>query len=244
MRFCNVKTEAQQDIQSLHRMRNLLIQQRTAVANQLRGILAEYGTVIPQGINHLRKNLEMVLGNNTNDMSSPILSSLLQMKKHFEHLDEMIAFYDNKIETLFNTNETCKSLEKIPGVGLLGASILAAVLGNGLAFKNGRHFAAFLGLTPRQHSSGEKEHLLGISKGGDTYIRTILTHGARSVLIWVNKKTNHPNKWLKDLYTRRGLNKAVVAMANKIARTAWAIVAKNVDYDSNYKHVINGVVVS
>ena len=235
MRFCAVKTEAQQDMQSVHRIRSLLIQQRTALSNQIRGLLAEYGVTIPQGINHLRKCLAEILGDNPANMSALILHCLIDLYEHFKHLDEKIEAFNQKIGVLFKSDETCKRLEKIPGVGILGATILAAVLGNGSAFKNGRHFAAFLGLVPKQHSSGGKDRLLGISKGGDTYIRTLLIHGARSVLIRVDKKTDNQSRWLKNLALRRGNNKTAVAWANKMARMAWALVYKNAEYDSNYK---------
>jgi len=238
MRFCDVKTEAQQDVQSVHRIRSLLIQQRTALSNQIRGLLAEYGIVIPKGISNTRRCLPEILGNNLNNLSGLMLDCLLELNNSFRQLDERIAFYNKKIELLFKENEVCKRLEKIPGIGELGATILASVLGNGSAFKNGRHFAAFLGLVPRQHSSGGKAKLLGISKGGDTYIRTLLIHGARAVLRWVNKKTDNQSIWIKNLVTRRGKNKAAVALANKIARIAWAVIHENTEYNPNYKPII------
>lgn len=234
MRFCNVKTEAQQDIQSIHRLRSLVIEQRTALANQVRCVLAEYGIAIAKGVSKLRKYLEIILSDNPNNMSPEMLGVLLEAKEHFQNLDKKIAFYDERIEALFNSNEACKRLETIPGIGKLGATILASVLGNGSAFKNGRHFAAFLGLVPKQHSSGGKERLLGISKGGDTYIRTLLIHGARAVILWAGKKTDKLSMWVKNLVLRRGKNKAAVALANKIARIAWAVIYANTDYDTNY----------
>jgi Transposase and inactivated derivatives len=233
MRFCNVKTQEQQDIQSVHRIRSLLIQQRTALSNQIRGLLAEYGIAVPQGVARLRKHLVEIFGNNSENISELMLGCLAEMYEHFTQLDKKIIAYDKKIELLFNNNEVCKKLEKIPGVGKLSATILASVLGNGAAFKNGRHFAAFLGLVPRQHSSGGKNCLLGISKGGDNYIRKLLVHGARAVILWCNKKTDAQSIWLKNLVIRRGKNKTAVALANKIARVAWAIVYGNVEYNAN-----------
>lgn len=239
MRFCDVKTEAQQDMQSVHRIRSLLIQQRTALANQMRGLLAEYGIAIPQGINRIRKAVEEVLSDNPNNMSAIALNCIREAYEHFKMLDEKIIFYDKKIESIFKKDETCKRLGKIPGIGKLGATILASVLGNGATFKNGRHFAAFLGLVPKQHSSGGKERILGISKRGDTYIRTLLIHGARAVLLWVSKKTDSKSMWLKNLVARRGKNKTAVALANKIARISWAVVHANTEYDPNYRREIN-----
>lgn len=238
MRFCDVKTETQQDMQSVHRIRSLLVQQRTALANQIRGLLAEYGTIIPQGPSNIRKKLPEILGENPNNISGLMLSCFLRLYENFKSLDEEITVYDKKIEALFENDETCKRLKTIPGIGVLGATILASTLGNGSLFKNGRHFAAFLGLTPKQHSSGGKELLLGISKGGDTYTRTLLIHGARAVLLWVNKKTDPQSMWLKSLLIRRGKNKTAAALANKMARTAWALVNESTEYAPNHKQKV------
>ena len=238
MRFSLVKTEAQQDMQSIHRIRSLLIQQRTAMSNQIRGLLSEYGVVIPKGIRYIKNRLAEILGDNPKNMSWLVLEGLLVLYENFKQLDEKITRCDEAIEKMFKTNETCKKLSKIPGVGKLGATILASTLGNGAAFRNGRHFAAFLGLTPKQNSSGGKERLLGISKGGDTYIRTLLIHGARSVLLWMKKKTDHQSKWLKSLVMRRGKNKTAVALANKIARVSWALVHGDAEYIPNHKPAI------
>jgi transposase len=242
MRFCGVKTEEQQDMQSLHRIRSLLIQQRTALASQIRGLLGEYGIAIPQGIINLRKCLAEILGDNPKNMSSLILGCFLQLSEYFNKLDKEIAVYDEKIESLFKCNKTCKKLAKIPGIGKLGATMLASILGNGSGYKNGRHFAAFLGLVPKQHSSGGKERLLGISKGGDTYMRTLLIHGGRAVLRWIEKKTDGQSLWLKKLIMRRGHNRAAVALANKIARIAWAIVYRDSEYDAKFKLVLKNKV--
>lgn len=235
MRFCLVKTTIQQDMQSIHRIRSLLIQQRTAMSNQIRGLLAEYGIAIPKGINYIKKHLAEILGDNPKNMSFLILEGLSVLYENFNQLQEKISRCDGEIEKIFKTNETCKKLSTIPGVGKLSATILASTLGNGAQFKNGRHFAAFLGLTPRQHSSGGKERLLGISKGGDKYIRSLLVHGARAVLLWIKKKNDNQAKWLKNLVIRRGKNRATVALANKIARVAWALVHGNTQYVVNHK---------
>jgi transposase len=241
MRFCNIKTESQQDMQSVHRIRSLLIQQRTALVNQIRGLLAEYGIIAAKEIANIRKVLVDVLGNNPNNMSALILTCIVELKTTLGEFDKKIEFYDSKIEELFAGNDTCKRLEKIPGIGILSATILASVLGNGSSFKNGRHFAAFLGLVPKQHSSGGKEVILGISKGGDTYIRTLLIQGAKAVLRWVDKKEVLKNDklrtWLKNLKVRTHGNIAAVALANKIARISWAVVYENTGYNSNYKLV-------
>lgn len=235
MRFCEVKTEEQQDMQSVHRIRSLLIQQRTALANQIRGLLLEYGVAIPQGISYIHSELPLILGNNPNNFGSLILGCLSELYERFNYLDQKIVAYDKKIQGLFKNNETCRRLEKIPGIGVLGATILASVLGNGGGFKNGRHFAAFLGLTPKQHSSGGKNRLLGITKGGDTYIRSLLIHGARTVILHANSKTDKLSKWANSLRLRKGYNKAAVALANKIARIACAVLKEDNNYNTNYK---------
>ncbi len=234
MRFGEVKTEEQQDVQSTHRIRSQLIHQRTALANSARGLLAEYGIAISQGINNLRKNLPEILGENKYNLNYLMLINIQEMYEDLVHLDKKIKRYNNLIEDIFEKNEECKKLAGIPGVGKLGATILASVLGNGAGFKNGRHFAAFLGLVPRQHSSGNKQKLLGISKGGDTYIRTILIHGARAVLRVVEKKTDRQSDWLKNLKARSNAKVSAVAMANKMARVAWAIVKENCSYQPDY----------
>ena len=234
MRFGEVKTEEQQDIQSTHRIRSQLIGQRTALVNMVRGLLSEYGIIIAKGVEKVRKYLPIILGKNETNLNPLMLMNIQESYESLVRLDEKIESYNRIIEDVFKKNEVCKRLIEIPGVGKLSATILAAVLGNGAGFKNGRHFAAFLGLVPRQHSSGNKEKLLGISKGGDTYIRTLLIHGGRAALIYAAKKHDKQSNWLKTLKARSGNNVTAVAMANKIARTAWALVYGNCSYNANY----------
>ncbi len=237
MRFCDVKTEAQQDMQSIHHARSLLMQQRTAVINQLRGLLSEYGIVFAKGSTNVRKNLLEILDENKGKMSEFIISTINNLHTHLVNLENQIAIFDDKIKEVAKNNESCQLLATIPGVGILGSTILAAMLGNGAPFKNDRHFAAYLGLTPKQHSSGGKERLLGISKAGDTYVRTLLIHGARAVLRWIDKNSNKRDintVWIKSVLIRKGNNKAAVALANKIARIAWALVHTNQAYNANY----------
>jgi transposase len=176
------------------------------------------------------------LENNECNLNPLMMRNIQELYENLIFLDEKIERYNKIIDGLFAGNKVCERLTKIPGIGKLGATILGAVLGHsGSGFKNGRHFAAFLGLVPRQHSSGNKEKLLGISKVGDTYIRTILIHGARAVLAHAHKKTDTTSTWLKNLKMRKGSNVAVVAMANRMARTAWALVHENTEYIPNYK---------
>jgi transposase len=234
MIFGDVKTEEQQDIQSTHRIRSEFVYQRTALVNQIRGILAEYGIVIAQGVSNVRKHLPLILGNNEKNLGRLMLMNIHELYQSLVFLDEKIERYNQVIEEIFKQNDVCKRIGEIPGIGVLGATILAAALGNGSRFKNGRHFAAFLGLTPKQHSSGGKEQLLGISKGGDTYIRTLLIHGARAVIKVADKKDDTTSKWLKKLKSSSGFNKAAVALANKNARIAWALVSGECGYVKNH----------
>lgn len=235
MKFSEVKNEEQQDVQSTHRIRSRLISQRTALANQIRGLLAEYGIIIPKGIGNISKHLPRIIGNNEGDFSGLMLGNLISLHEDFMYLNKKLAIYDEKIDIVFKSNEVCQRLKKIPGVGRIGATILAAVLGNGAGFKNGRHFAAFLGLVPKQHSSGDQKVLLGISKGGDTYIRTVLIHGARAAVRCSKGKDDPHSKWINHLKTRAANNVTAVALANKMARIAWAIVRGNGDYNPNHK---------
>jgi transposase len=239
MRFCHIKTIEQQDVQSIHRIRQLLVAQRTGLANQARGLIAEYGIAVPKGVTKIRQKIAEILGENPYDMSALLLQGLAMLYEEFENIDNQITACEKQISELFKKSETCQRLETIPGIGELTATILATVLGNGSNFKNGRHFAAFLGLVPKQHSSGGKERLLGISKGGDTYIRTLLIHGARTVLLWVKNKTDKRSMRLKDLLARKHKNIVAVALANKMARMAWALARYNVEYDPNHKHAIS-----
>lgn len=237
MTFGDVKTEMQQDMQSTHRIRSMLIRERTALGNQTRGLLAEYGIIIPKGISHVRERLVKILGDNESNLSKLMLKNIQELYAGLVELDAKIKCYEDLIDDLAKNSEVCQRLLEVPGVGNIGSTILAAALGNGSGFKNGRHFAAFLGLVPKQHSSGEKEKLLGISKQGDTYIRTILIHGARAVLEYAKKKKKEDKLsiWLKQIEARKGTNIAVVALANKNARTAWALVHGNCDYNPNFK---------
>jgi transposase len=233
-KFCQVKTEQQQDMQGTHRIRSQIIQHRTALANQIRGLLAEYGIIIPKGINNIRKILPEILDGNRDRLSQLMLINFEELYENLLYLDKKVEQYDKRIKSLFGKDELCKKLATIPGIGVLNATILSSILGNGSGFRNGRHFAAFLGLTPKQNSSGEKERLLGISKGGDTYLRTLLVHGARAVMLRVDKNKDKLSNWVRGLKTRNHSNVVAVALANKIARIAWAVSKFRTDYNPNY----------
>jgi len=230
MRFVTIKTIAQQDIQAVHRIRSELVKQRTAKGNQIRGLLTEYGVVINKRIDVLRNALPSILENTENNLSFDFRILLEELREDLIVLDERVSTLTEKINVLAKSNEDAQRLQKIPGVGPMTATAIISAVGDGKQFKCGRDLAAWLGLTPRQHSSGGKERLLGISKRGDAYLRTLLIHGARAVLRVSETKTDSLNCWLQNLCNRRNKNIAAVALANKNARIIWAILTKKTNY--------------
>ena len=230
MRFVTIKTVAQQDLQACHRIRSELVQQRTAKANQIRGLLAEYGIILGQRIDVLRKALPNLLEDAENALTGDFRVLLKGLQEDLQALDERVAVMDKRIQSLANNHPASKRLLEIPGIGPITATALISAVGDGKQFKKGRDMAAWLGLTPRQHSSGGKERLLGISKHGDAYLRTLLIHGGRSVLKVAANKDDPRSRWLQSLSERRHKNIAAVAVANKNARIAWALLTKDIDY--------------
>lgn len=230
MRFVTIKTVAQQDIQAVHRIRSELVKQRTAKGNQIRGLLAEYGVVVNKRIDVLRNALPSLIEDTENGLSADFRILLEELRQDLIALDERVLVLTGKINVLAKANEDALRLQQIPGVGPMTATAIISAIGDGKQFKCGRDLAAWLGLTPRQHSSGGKERLLGISKRGDAYLRTLLIHGARAVLRVSETKTDSLNCWLKNLCGRRNKNIAAVALANKNARIIWAILTKKTDY--------------
>lgn len=231
MRFVAVKTVAQQDVQAAHRIRSELVQQRTAKANQIRGLVGEYGLVAPTGIGQLRAALPRWLEDAENGLTDDFRVLLSGLAEDLRHLDERIVTVTERIERHAQTDPVAKRLMTLRGVGVLTASALAGALGDAQAFKCGRDFAASLGLTPRQHSTGGRDRLLGISKRGDSYLRTLLVHGARAALRWSEGREDHLSHWARQLADRKHVNVAVVALANKTARIAWAITRHDRAYD-------------
>src|SRR5512139_2819970 len=230
MRFVAIKTIAQQDIQAIHRIRSEQVKQRTAKVNQIRGLLAEYGIVVGRRVEVLRHALPQLLEEAENGLTADFRVLLDGLRHDLVMLDERVDDLDKKIKTLANNNPAAKRLQQIPGIGPMIATALVCAIGDGKQFKRGRDMAAWLGLTPRQHSSGGKDRLLGISKRGDAYLRTLLIHGARSVLNVAGKKDDPRSRWLQSLCSRRHKNIAAVALANKNARIAWALLSKETDY--------------
>lgn len=231
MRFVALKTAEQQDIQAAHRIREELVGQRTAKANQIRGLVGEYGVISPVGIHQLRKALPKWLEDAENGLSDTFRTLLNSLAEDLRYLDDRIKSLDEKISENVQKDPVARRLMTLRGVGPLTASALSGALGDGKAFRKGRDFAASLGLTPRQNSTGGRDRLLGISKRGDSYLRKLLVHGARAVLRHVDSKNDGLSHWLKCLANRKHINVATVALANKTARIAWALVANETAYD-------------
>jgi transposase len=233
MRFVCIKTVYQQDIKSIHCQRERLKGCRTALSNQVRGLLAEYGIVIDKGMIKLRKVLPTILEDVNNGLS-PIFKELLgNLYDELVHIDERLKVCEQTIVELNKASDATKRLQQITGIGPITASALYAEVGNAQQFKNGRHLAAWMGLVPKQHSSGGKDKLLGISKRGNAYLRTLLIHGARSALNVSTNKTDSVSTWVKALKARSGHHKACVALANKMSGICWAILAQNKEYRIN-----------
>lgn len=232
MRFVAVKTVEQQDIQAIHRMRSLAVERRTAQINQIRGLLLEYGIEVAQGRAAIQRRLPEILEDADNGLSARFRAELSGLAEELRHLNERVAHYDDQIEQIAHGDAQARALMTIPGLGAKGATALLAAVGDDpRLLKNGRGLAAWLGLVPRQHSTGGRDRLLGISKRGDVYLRNLLIHGARAVLRFVERKEDATSRWATALKARRHTNVAVVAMANKIARIAYAVMRTGTPYD-------------
>ena len=225
MRFVPSKDLEQQDVQSLHRIRSQTVARRTALANQIRGLLMEYGVIVPKGITYIRKEIPLILEDAENELTTMFRELLSELYDEMVHLDERIKKLEIKLAIVCAQNEACQRLLTIPGVGLLTATAMVAAIGDIRVFKNGRELAAWLGLVPRQHSTGGKPTLLGISKRGDSYLRTLLIHGGRTVVRVADKYQDRRNQWISNLDKRRGKNISAVAVANKNARISWALLS-------------------
>jgi transposase len=234
MRFVPLKTTEQQGVLAVHRARQGFVKARTAQANSIRGLLGEFGIVIPQGMSPLAKRVPEILEDGENGLSGSFRQLLQRLMEHLKELDRQVGELEREIQVWHRENEASCKLAKVPGIGPITASALVASVGDAKNFANGRQMAAWLGLVPRQHSSGGKPALLGISKRGDSYLRTLLVHGARSVVRYAEGKTNPAADWLKSLLARRNTNVAVVALANKNARIAWALLAHDREFRSDY----------
>jgi transposase len=236
MRFVPIKNVEQQSVLALHTVRQGFVKARTAQANQIRGLLAEFGLVIPQGIGHITKRVPELIEDASNELPGAFRLLVDRLLDHLKELDRQVSELEAQIVQWHRSSELSSKLVKIPGIGPITASALVATIGDAKNFDNGRQVAAWLGLVPRQHSSGGKQNLLGISKRGDCYLRTLLIHGARSVIHWESKKPDSCS-WLSGVLKRRNKNVAAVALANKNARMVWALLAHDRAYRADYVSV-------
>lgn len=230
MRFVAVKTIEQQDTQAVHRIRTGLLEQRTAKVNQIRGLVSEYGLVAPKQISHLRAVIPLWLEDAENGLTSQFRKLLNGVWADLLLLDQRLKELDQEIEFIAAADPVARRLQQLRGVGPMIATALLATVGDASQFKNGRQMAASLGLTPRQNSSGGKEKLLGITKRGDSHVRCLLIHGARSMINASKGKEDRLSQWVMRIATTRHPNIAAVAMANKTVRIAWAMIRSGADY--------------
>ena len=230
MRFVAPKTLAQQDLQNLHRVRQRWIATRTALVNQTRGLLAEYGLVLPRQVAAIRQHLPQLLDDPASLLTPLSRTTFRGLYEELVGLDERIRMIDRQLQTLGMGQEPCRRLMQIEGIGPVIATAMIAAVTDPTTFKNGRQLAAWLGLVTRQYSSGHTQRLLGISKRGDRYLRTLLIHGARSVVTRAGTKTDARSQWIQAKRQQRGMNRACVALANKNARIIWALLSKGESY--------------
>jgi transposase len=230
-RDAEAKDVNQQDIQALHRVRERLIGERTALVNEVHGLMHEYGIVMPKGVAKFRQAVVGKLEAEKDKLTPLSQEMFWKLVEEFAALEKQLAYYQEKLEALAATHPECQRLMTIPGIGPLSATALVAAVSDASAFKNGRQFAAWLGLVPRQYSTGGQARLLGISKRGDSYLRKLLIHGARATLRWVGRKTDRRSQWIRQLSERRGPNRTAVAVANKNARIVWALLTSHQVYE-------------
>jgi transposase len=230
MRFMPIKSAKQQAVLAVHRLRQGLVEERTALSNRLRGLLAEYGVVVGIGRQQLRRALPEILEDGSNAIPGIAREVFADAEQQLRELDVRINAYDRRIAALARASESIQRLMKIEGVGPVTATALIASVGDAKVFHNGRQFAAWLGLTPRQHSTGGKQRLGAMTKHGDVYLRTLLIHGARAVLRVTPKRSDAKSRWAESLRRRRPDNVAAVALAAKHARIIWALLAREQDY--------------
>jgi len=230
MRFVPIKSDEQLDLQSLHRVRERWVMRRTAVINQIRGLLLERGITIRKGRRYIEAALPGILEDADARLSRALRSLLAQLKLELDQMALRLEEADALIEQTVQENDACQRLVKIPGIGPVTATAVIAAIGNGAAFRKGREFAAWMGVVPREHSTGGKQKLLGISKRGNSYLRRLFVQCARAVLQQKTKQSPGLKAWLEKLTSRTHHNVAGVALANKLARMAWAVLATGEPY--------------
>lgn len=229
-KFVAIKTIEHQDMQSILRVRERLISNRVSLSNQIRGLLLEYGIVIPKGFKDLKLKLNELLDATDCQLTCLMKEVIEDTYDEFKELSERIATYDKKIEVINRQNEFCTLLRTIPGIGPISAMALYASMGNGSQFKNGREMAAHIGLVPKQHSSGDRQLLLGITKKGNADLKELLVHGARSVVRTAPKKNDKRSDWINKLAMKKHSNVVATAVANRTARIAWAVLQSRKPY--------------
>ena len=230
MRFVQPKNKDQQDVQLIHRVRNRLVGRRTSLSNQIRGLLAEYGIIIPEGIRNVRKQLPAILENAESELSLVALEIFRQQYDELVDMDTCINGLTKQLTVLSNQQNRCRQFKTVFGIGPMTSTALFSVMGDPGHYRNGREFAAFLGLVPRQVSTGGKTILRGISKRGDCQVRTLLIQGAQAALSKMHHRDDRLSRWANRLKARRGHNIAAVALANKLARICWSIAANNTEF--------------
>jgi len=230
MKFVPTKNEEQQDIQALHRARSRLVNHRTALISQMRGLLLDRGIAIGVSINRARRAIPEILADQDNDLTDMAREIIAELYEFLAQIDLRVKAFDRRIEAVFRANAACQRIARICGVGPKTATAVIASVGDGREFKNGRHLAAWMGLVPRQHSSGSRQILMGISKRGDQHLRTLLVHGARAVVRVAVNRTDPMSRWINELRERRGVNRTIVAVANKNARIIWAMLRHDMEF--------------
>jgi transposase len=233
MHFVPIKTDEQLDLQALHRVRDRWVARRTAVMNQMRGFLLERGVTMRKGPSHLTTQLGLIFSAGDPSFSARLRGLLLELKHEWDELEKRIEEASAELQRVANQDEACHQLMEIPGFGPLVSTALVASIGNAITFRKERDLAAWLGLVPRQHSTGGRPKLLGISKRGNEYLRRMLLHGARSVIMQMERKRSALGTWLTELSERKHRNVTVVALANKMARIAWAMLTRGTHYSAS-----------
>ena len=232
MRYVPKKSVAQQDLQNLHRVRERMVKGRTALVNEIRGLLLEYGVTIAQGRRVFAKTFCEILSRESKRLTSLAYETFQELWSEYLVLEKRIKALEAKIKLISKRHPVCVRLMKIPGVGYLTATAIIAAVGDAKVFRNGREMAAWLGLTPLEYSTGGKQRLLGISKRGDSYLRKLLIHGARITLRYLSRRNDRSSVWAADLMKRKGINRTAVALANKNARVIWALISRDEEYRS------------
>lgn len=228
--FVPLKTIEQQDIQALHRIRDKLIARRTSIVNQTRGLLSEYGVIMPQGLAGFTKHITLLLDPSDIRLTSRIKFQLAEVKEEYDNLSRRRLSIQKELDEYIQENELCQRLMTIPGIGIINATALFAAIGNASQFANPRELSVWLGVTPKQHASGGKSSMGRMSKRGNQYLRKQLIHGARTLIHRTKGKNDKLSVWIKQLVERRGVNKGAVAIANRLARIAWILLHRNEDY--------------